>query len=265
MLTNMFSTTTHLINHDNIFSKIVFTIFIIIIFYVLLQVGLFIIDKMIVPNDDPILINELVASPHPKRIHNNPNIANSKPIMRSVNKPSGIEFSWSVWVFLEIPSASPELPAYIFFKGEKNEPVIKATGINGVNGPGVYIDKNYENLMVYMDLYNDDREIITVHGIPIRKWVNIIIRCNQSVLDVFINGTLAQSRELTDIPKQNYDDTYAAKFNGQLSLLQYYSYAIDLLTIQDIIKKGPNLKSKETNIYKESKPQYLSLQWFFNS
>ena len=272
MLPRFFSTTKKLINHDNVFSKIVFTILVIIIFYILLHVGFIIIEKFIIPRASPILIKNMIDGGGTRKISSNQRISNSIPIIRSVNKRDGIEFTWSVWVYLDPPgdafaadAATAEKSHYIFFKGAKNSSQITDSGINNVNGPGVYVSGNYKQLEVHMDVYDSNPNIITIDDIPIRKWINIIVRCNQSVLDVFINGTLAQSRELSGIPQQNYNDVYVANFTGQLSLLRYFAYAIDLLTIEDIIKKGPNLVSDITDQYKESKPQYLSLQWFLNN
>ena len=53
-------------------------------------------------------------------------------------------------------------------------------------------------------------------------------------------------------------------FDGKLSNLRYYNYAIGTFEIDKITSGGPNLTTdKESNLEK-SKPYYLSKLWYFN-
>jgi hypothetical protein len=97
--------------------------------------------------------------------------------------------------------------------------------------------------------------------------MNVIIRCQGTILDVFINGTIARSIELTSVPKQNYGDVYVSAnggYSGYTSNLWYYNYALGTAAIQNLVNKGPNLNmANGQNAVDVKDPNYLSLNWFF--
>jgi len=271
MVSNILGTARNFYKNDNFFSKIVFTIMVMLVFYVLLHIGLYIIEKLFVPRDDPILQNKMIDCPAEQNYIQTSRKSNrSIPIHRSIDKRGGIEFTWSAWVYLtpdpnfDCTQTSTSRYDYIFFKGVNNANTTNNINLN--NGPGVYIDRCYEKIIVCMDTHTHGSapDQIEINEIPIKKWVNVIVRCSQRILDVFINGTLAHSKELDGIPQQNYDDIYYGNFQGMLSLFRYYSYAVDLLTIQDIIRNGPNT-TKENDDIARSKPKYLSTKWYINN
>ena len=84
---------------------------------------------------------------------------------------------------------------------------------------------------------------------------------------VFINGKLVKRHLLSGVPKQNYDDVYVAMnggFSGYVSSLQYFSEAIGINKIQNIVNDGPNLKMLGDTRVTNNVPHYLSLRWFFS-
>ena len=122
----------------------------------------------------------------------------------------------------------------------------------------------HNNASVTKPYYDD----IYVDAIPIKKWVGIIIKVtSQNIVDIYINGVMTKRHKLSNIVKQNYDDLYVnynGGFSGNLSDLKYYNYAIGTLEIDALTTKGPNLKIKKNSNIEQSKPQYLSSQWYFN-
>jgi hypothetical protein len=109
-------------------------------------------------------------------------------------------------------------------------------------------------------------EEIVIPNIPMNKWVNVIIRCQNTTLDVYINGTITRSVNLIGVPKQNYGDVYVAMnggFDGNISNLWYYNYALGTSEIQSIAKTGANTKMANTGSINLKNPNYLSLRWFF--
>ena len=65
-----------------------------------------------------------------------------------------------------------------------------------------------------------------------------------------------------------YDDIFInldGGFNGNLSNLKYYNYAIGTFEIDRIVKSGPNLKMAKKSNLSESKPSYLSNYWYDNN
>jgi hypothetical protein len=95
--------------------------------------------------------------------------------------------------------------------------------------------------------------------------VNVIIRCENNKLDVFINGTITRSMELNGVPKQNYGDVYIAAnggFSGYISNLWYYNYALGTLEISNLVKQGPNT-TLAYSMVNDKLSKYLSLRWYF--
>jgi len=106
-----------------------------------------------------------------------------------------------------------------------------------------------------------------VGNIPVNKWVNVIIRVENTVLDVFINGDLAQRLPLKSVPFQNYGNVNVAingGFNGDLSSLRYYNTALGTRAIQNIVSDGPNLTVLGSSGGTPSTMDYLSMRWFFS-
>ena len=75
-----------------------------------------------------------------------------------------------------------------------------------------------------MDYMNEGELILTytyddiyIDGIPIKKWVGVVIRVtSQNIVDVYINGNLTKRHKLSNIVKQNYDNLYV-NYNGGFS------------------------------------------------
>jgi hypothetical protein len=55
-----------------------------------------------------------------------------------------------------------------------------------------------------MNTFSVINEQIVIPDLPLNKWVNVIIRCENTTLDVYINGTITRSHMLHGVPKQNY-------------------------------------------------------------
>jgi hypothetical protein len=117
-----------------------------------------------------------------------------------------------------------------------------------------------------MNTFNVINEEMVIPDIPLNKWVNVIIRCQNTTLDVYINGTIARSVNLVGVPKQNYGDVYLGMnggFAGNISNLWYYNYALGTAAIQRIAENGPNTKMIGSNGMSDKMFNYLSLRWFF--
>ena len=203
-------------------------------------------------------------------IAQNPSDSGSIPIMRSVDETRGIEFTWSVWIYIDDFNYKRDEYKHVFHKGNDNiNTTTKPYGKNDPNNsPGLYIAPNTNDLVVVMNTFGKMSEEVVVKGIPMDKWFNVIIRLNrQRNLDVYINGTMAKRHKLTSIPKQNYGNVYTSMnggFSGYISDLRYFNNALGTTDIQNIISKGPSLKTSSKDGTKTNKPMYLSQSWFFS-
>ena len=254
--------TKDFLQSDSLVAKLAFLLLVIFGFMILLRVGISIISWLFSNTDSPHLIDGMVDATQMIIITQDPSSNSSIPIYRSNNADNGIEFTWSVWIYID--KLKEGTYKHIFHKGNSD---LASTGLNFPNNaPGLYIAPNTNALVVMMNTYNVINEEVVIPNIPLNKWVNVIIRCQNTTLDVYINGTITRSVNLIGVPKQNYGDVYVAMnggFDGNISNLWYYNYALGTSEIQSISKSGPNTKMAQSGSMNIKNPNYLSLRWFF--
>jgi hypothetical protein len=268
---NSFSTSTGnfgasaFLESNSLVAKFAFLLLVIFLFVLGLRVGISILSYIFKPKSSPHLIDGMVDANQMIIFPQDPSGNNgSLTIYRSVNESDGIEFSWSTWIYINSLQTNQGIYKHIFSKGNSD------LGRNGMiqpnNAPGLYIAPNTNALVVVMNTYNVINEEIVIPDIPMNKWVNVIIRCKNTQLDVYINGTIARSINLVGIPKQNYGDVYVAMnggFDGYISDLWYYNYALGTSEIQKVSTKGPNTTMIGGGAIADVMYNYLSLRWFF--
>jgi hypothetical protein len=234
-------------------------------FIILLRIGISVISYFFKPNESPHLIDGMVDASQMIVFQQDPSNNGAVTIYRSVNATDGIEFTRSVWLFINnLYDGNEGTYKHIFSKGNSD---LQSNGlIYPNNAPGLYLAPNSNTLVLQMNTFNVINEEILIPDIPINKWVNVIIRCQNTTLDVYINGTVARSINLVGVPKQNYGDVFVAMnggFNGYISNLWYYNYALGTAAIQNISNNGPNTKMIGNSGMSDKMFNYLSLRWFF--
>jgi hypothetical protein len=249
---------------NSLVAKLAFVLLVIFGFLILLRVGLAILGRIFNPTNSPHLIDGMVVAKQQLIFGQDPSSNDAVTIYRSNNASNGIEFTWSVWIYIDNLQYLEGQYKHIFYKGNSD---LEENGLNFPNNaPGLYIAPNTNALIVMMNTYNVINEEIMIPDIPLNKWVNVIIRCQNTTLDVYINGTITRSVHLIGVPKQNYGDVYVAMnggFDGNISNLWYYNYALGTTEIQNIAKNGPNTKMLSSGGMNLKNPDYLSLRWFF--
>jgi hypothetical protein len=110
-------------------------------------------------------------------------------------------------------------------------------------------------------------EYVDVSNIPINQWFNVIIRLENKIMDIYMNGAIVKRLTFTNSPKQNYDDVYVCGnggFVGSLSDLRYFNRSLNIFEINTIVYSGPSLVSNSavsnTPVY-----NYLSSSWYSNN
>ena len=267
---NSFSTnkgtfgTKEFLESNSLVAKFAFILLVIFAFIILLRVGISVISYFLKPNQTPHLMNGMVNATQMIIYPQDPSNNGSVTIYRSVNGTDGIEFTWSVWMFINNLQTNSGIYKHVFSKGNSD---LKENGLTYPNNaPGLYIAPNTNTLVVMMNTFNVINEEILIPDMPINKWFNVIIRCQNTTLDVYINGTITRSLQLSGVPKQNYGDVFVAMnggFDGYISNLWYYNYALGTAAIQQIVSKGPNTKMIGSSGMKDKSYDYLSLRWFF--
>ena len=258
--------TKEFLESNSMIARLSFILLLLLGFIVLLRIGVNLLTWYYSPGKNVHFIDGMTAANQQRRFIQDPSVDGSKTILRSTNEEQGIEFTWSVWVFIEDIAAGAGKYRHIFHKGDSP---VKA-GEDGIiypnNGPGLYLAPNTNNLYVIMSTYNDYKEEVMVPGIPLQKWVNIIVRVKNKTMDIYVNGVITQSIMLNGVPKQNFGDVWMCSnggFDGFVSNLWYYAEAIGVSKIAEINRKGPNRKMLGQSGMEDKKRDFLSLRWYF--
>jgi len=256
--------TKDFLESNSLVAKFAFLLLVIFGFIILLRVGISVVSWFFKPNDSPHLMDGMVDATQMIIYPQDPSNNGAVTIYRSVNATDGLEFTWSVWIFINNLQTNAGIYKHIFSKGNSD---LQQNGlIYPNNAPGLYIAPNTNTLVVMMNTFNVINEEILIPDMPINKWVNVIIRCQNTTLDVYINGTITRSLNLIGVPKQNYGDVFVAMnggFSGYISNLWYYNYALGTRAIQKIVADGPNTRMIGSNGMNDTMRDYLSLRWFF--
>ena len=267
---------TSFLDSNGIIAKFVFLIMVIIIFVILF----FLIVKMIgyvsQPAANPMLINGQINATKKVVITQNPSNKSSLLISRSNNEATGIEFTWSLWISLSSNgvgnTATQNWHSPIFVKGDAS---LSNNGINSYcslnNGPGVYLGTSSEpnHLYVLMDTVetpaiNSSNLVIDISNLP-TNYFHLAVRCQNTFMDIYINGTLVKRHNLMNVPKQNYYDVNVCPYNGYnglLSNLQYFNRALNVVEINQIVRTGPNTKDVTQSSYDPITINTISTSWY---
>jgi len=256
------------LDSNTIIAKFAFVILVLIVFLFLCNLGIMLIGYFTSPATSPYLISGTANGSSELVIKQDPKNKDAVQILRSSNEKTGIEFTWSVWLyFLPIDTQNDKTKfKHIFNKGSKPVTANDPTGIASINNaPGVYLyfdpSSNQTKLRVIMDVVadlskygdaslntsniwsNNVSQYIDVADIPMQKWFNCCIRLKNKIIDVYINGTVTQRLVLDEVPKQNYYDVNVCSnggFNGNLADLHYFNRALSVFEINNIVVWGRN-------------------------
>jgi phage shock protein PspC (stress-responsive transcriptional regulator) len=112
-------------------------------------------------------------------------------------------------------------------------------------------------------------EEISVGTIPLKKWIHVAIRLENTIMDVYVNGTITQRKIFDgDYPMQSFGRVYVCQnggFVGNLSNLRYYNYALSVFDIQNLVYWGPNLlpsKYSRDNMYFSNSNFFFDSSWY---
>jgi hypothetical protein len=220
-------------------------------------------------------------------IPQDPKNPKAKTAFPSENEITGIEFSYSCFLYvqeatIDAGSATEMKLKTVFHKGYKTPwPLC---------GPGVFILNNKNTMRVVMNSYKKWYNKVDIEGIPINKWFHLALVCRNSTLDIYLNGNLTSKLSFDgSVPYQNYQDIVLFSYGkttpetdfiggkrdipsddqfkvdgpmtGYISNLSYYRYAIGFSEIQAEMAAGPSDKFESGSM---DKPPYLIDSWWTN-
>ena len=197
----------------------------------------------------------------------------AKMIPLSDNERSGIEFSYSFFLFIHPSTFTGEdVLFHVMHKGYLNPwPLM---------GPGVFVRGNDNTLRVVMNTYRNTYTYLDIENIPVRKWFHCAIVCRKNALEVFINGNLRKRLPFEGtLPYQNFQNLicfsplkktlmgsqvpslgtnnnlrFEGAFRGNMSNLIYIAYAVSYTEIQSLMQLGVSKKTMSADM---DKPPYL--------
>jgi hypothetical protein len=227
--------------------------------------------------------NTVASSGSPIDIPQDPKNAKAKTIYLSDNERSGIEFSYSFFLYVNPDtfdgSASTTTYKHIFHKGYKSAyPLL---------GPGVFMKSNENTMVVHMNSFNDWRKCVEIPNIPVDKWFHVALVFRKSAMEVYINGNLSKKMPFQggDVPYQNFGNVYvfnretktwpampgkatdagpfavSRQMDGRISRLNYFRYAIGFAEIRELIREEPSSKM-EADSGMNRVPPYLQDAWW---
>jgi hypothetical protein len=263
-------------NSNGIVAKFVFLILILISFLIIMKLGIALITTFLQPSSSPYLIQGMNSGNNSIQITQDPAKTGSVQILRSNNQASGMEFTWSLWLQINSLEKSGKYK-HVFTKGG-NGKFNEETGIMNVNnGPGMYLKQETDGSCTARIIMNTAStnptknqntisEYIDVKNLPIKDvWVNIMIRLQNKIMDIYVNGVITKRLVFNNVPVQNYDDVWVCQnggFNGKISNLRYFNHALNVFEINSIVSSGPNLYETTGPYFVQN---YLSNSWYTRS
>jgi hypothetical protein len=274
---NVGEASNEFLQSNSLIARFSFVFIVVILFMILLRIGIFLVGYFTETKKNPYIIKGLLPGSQPATIAQDPKYKDSTTILRSNNEKTGIEFSWCVWLNISNIITDKEGYHHIFNKGDN---IYNKTGkyigvANTNNGPGLYISNSSDpTLYLIMNTVSETNPIkeIKINNIPLKKWFHLILRMQNNVMDIYINGVATQRVKFEDVPKQNYQDIYVCQdntfsngFSGYLSDLRYYNRALNIFEITNIVSSGPNLTTSNLNSSVTNYGStYLSSIWYTN-
>ena len=88
------------LNSNSLVAKIAFLLLVVIVFVLFLRLGTSLVTWVMSPTRSPKLVKGILNGRKSKIISQDPKDKHSVTILRSRNQTDGIEFTWSVWLFI---------------------------------------------------------------------------------------------------------------------------------------------------------------------
>ena len=265
-------------DEDSIATEIIVGILICVIILILYYLIDYITSKTNSSKNNPVIYKGLKAADTPVTINQDPNVSGSVTVYRSQNEKNGIEFSYSVWMWIDTKSwNTTDKWKHVFHKGPmftNNSSGIEPSSFCQIQSPGLWLDGKTNKLRLYINTFGINDEYIEIDNIPVKKWICLIYTQSGFNADLYINGRLKVRKELRTLPRQNYANIHINQddgYQGYLSHLKYYKYSLHSSEIHDITEKGPNLafikQSSDdfSSVKIDNEIPYLSNRWWNNS
>lgn len=281
---------------NSLVAKFAFILMVFIVLSVAIKLAIIGVSYLLLPSLSPYVLDGTANTEDLAiTVAQNPAKKDSIFISRSMNEDGGLEYTWSTWFFVNQVPIDKGKYSRIFSKGGEGT----KSNVDGIyypnNAPGLYIkfsdditttnpdrqDKGVNiSLLAVIDVSGKTsntvdkkknlHEQLIATDIPMKNWVCAVIRVTNNVIDLYINGRLAQRKKTAGVPIQNYgsvnigEEKSKNRFSGYISTIQYFNYSIGSNKIKSILDEGPNMKMiSNTGAETSGKTlNYLSNSWY---
>ena len=281
---------------NSLVAKFAFILMVFIVLSVAIKLAIIGVSYLLLPSLSPYVLDGTANTEDLAiTVAQNPAKKDSIFISRSMNEDGGLEYTWSTWFFVNQVPIDKGKYSRIFSKGGEGT----KSNVDGIyypnNAPGLYIkfsdditttnpdrqDKGVNiSLLAVVDVSGKTsntvdkkknlHEQLIATDIPMKNWVCAVIRVTNNVIDLYINGRLAQRKKTAGVPIQNYgsvnigEEKSKNRFSGYISTIQYFNYSIGSNKIKSILDEGPNMKMiSNTGAETSGKTlNYLSNSWY---
>lgn len=226
-----------------------------------------------------LLLMTVNAQDKPRQFIQDPKNKSAQTLLFSDNEVTGAEYSYSFFLFIH-PSSfrTEEGLLHIMHKGHPFYYPLMS--------PGVFLHSNTNTLRVYQNSSRTWNTYVDIENIPVKKFCQITIVARKNSIEVYINGNIAKKLPMINsVMYQNYGDLYLfsqrksspivsplqtsgsfpavhGTYNGQLSNLVYFSYALSYTEIQSMATTGVSSKIDTMTM---EQPPYLTDNWWVSS
>lgn len=203
-----------------------------------------------------------------------PQTFSDKKFPRSTDQPTGIEFSYALW--MRVRQWTPPRSGN---KLDLGEGVVFIKGVPGGQGPACPAltvrtdDPAIENaLNIYIDTFNRESptEKITIHNLPageetVAPFFHLAVVVSDKTAKIYVNGLIKKHETLNGIPQQNHSSLVIAPdgphetFTGEIGSFSYYNYALPSNQVMSLANTPPvEAPSSDT----KSLPPYQAPRWW---
>jgi len=210
-----------------------------------------------------VIVANTIMSSQSIVVRQDPSDPNAKMLLHSDNEFTGVEFTYSFFLFVDPATFDTSNGLkHVFYKGYSTPfPLL---------GPAVFVRSDENTLRIFMNSYKSWYSYVDIQNVPVQKWFYVAIVFRANTLEVYINGNLKGRIPMEKTyPYQNYQNLIVfgkSTFNsnttlgnklvnlqgveedfkvtgtmaGQLSRFYHYRYALSFAEIQANANMGPS-------------------------
>jgi len=181
----------------------------------------------------------------------------AKVIKPSIDAQHGTEFTYAFWMYIKNWNVKDNEWKHVFHKGNSSAIPLQS--------PGVWLYPKTNKLAINMNTFESVKETCEIGNLPLHKWMHITISVMGKNVDVYVNGRLKKRCKLKGVPKINLGNLYINNwggFDGYMSRMKYFNYAIPYWKVEKMVEQGP---ADSACIDTGEVPPYLSNRWWMTT